>query len=75
MNLIPDNTAVIRDSYHGWMVTVKLDALISWLTGDEYFIQVNTKPEEKSNLDESFVMVKDELTDSFVVIAKNESVE
>jgi hypothetical protein len=26
-----DNEAIIRDPFHGWMITVKLDVLISWV--------------------------------------------
>ncbi len=34
------NEAVIRDSFHGWMVTIKLDALKSWLRPGSDFLQI-----------------------------------
>ncbi len=34
------NTAVIRDSFHGWSLTIKLDALLSRIGHDEYFLQM-----------------------------------
>lgn len=34
-----DNTATIRDSFHGWVLTIKLDLLLQWT--DNYFLQVS----------------------------------
>jgi hypothetical protein len=37
-----DNIAIIRDSFHGWALTIKLDALLSWIDKDSYFIQISS---------------------------------
>lgn len=34
-------TAIIRDSAHGWALTIKLDSLLSWLSDhNKYFLQI-----------------------------------
>lgn len=38
------NTAIIRDPFHGWSLTIRLDALLSWIGNREYFLQVQSAP-------------------------------
>lgn len=40
------NEAVIRDPFHGWMISVKLDALIPWVKNED-FIQITTPTQSK----------------------------
>jgi hypothetical protein len=35
-----ENTAIVRDPYHGWSLTIKLDSLLSWCDQHDYFLQV-----------------------------------
>lgn len=37
-----ENTATIRDSFHGWALTIKLDSLLSWIYKFSYFIQISS---------------------------------
>lgn len=37
-------TATLRDPYHGWMVTIKLATLLSWINHYDYFMQLQNPP-------------------------------
>ena len=37
---IEKNEAIIRDPFHGWMVTMDLGALKAWLRPGEDFVQI-----------------------------------
>lgn len=37
---LKDNTAIVRDSFHGWSLTIKLDALLLWIDPFAYFLQI-----------------------------------
>ncbi len=37
-----DKTAMIRDSFHGWAVTIKLYSLLSWISQNSYFLQIRS---------------------------------
>jgi hypothetical protein len=37
-----ENTAIIRDSFHGWALTIKLDSLLSWIHKGSYFLQIRS---------------------------------
>jgi hypothetical protein len=45
---IETNSAIIRDPFHGWCLTIKLDSLLSWHPA--YFLQIRSDAQQSSQL-------------------------